>query len=497
MATLLIVDDDRNLLYSLERRLRSDALDIVTAQTANQGLTLVEERRPDAVLLDVRLPDLSGLDAFARIRAIDPRLPVILMTASATTETAIEAIKRGAYEYLLKPVDPARLQDVVAKAVELSRLRHVPAVFEDGAADGSEVDRIVGRSLAMQEVYKAIGRVASQDMPVLILGESGTGKELVARALYHHSSRSEQPFLAINCAAIPETLLESELFGHEKGAFTGADRRRIGKFEQANGGTIFLDEIGDMTAATQAKVLRLLQEQRFARLGGNETVQTDVRVIAATNQDLEAMVEAGRFRKDLFYRLNVFTIRLPALRERSEDLPLLIDHFAARVSQQLRRAAPSFSPEALRVLQAHDWPGNVRELQSTIKYALVLTAGNTVTPDCLPESLSAALPVRHAAEPGRPPETGHPMIGQTFDLTRFIQSLLRGGAEGVYEKAASEFDRVLLTEVLQHVKGRQTRASEILGISRNTLRAKLRSLGLGLQARLAETREDEGELVLN
>jgi DNA-binding NtrC family response regulator len=480
MATLLIVNGDRNRLAALEAGLRSETLDIVTAQTANQGLALVEERRPDAVLLDVDLPDLSGLDAFARIRALAPCLPVILTAASAATETTIEAIKRGAFEYLLEPVDPARLQEVVGRAVRLSRLRHVPADPVRGEQPDAPGDCLVGRSAAMQEVYKAIGRVAPLDLPVLVLGESGTGKELVARAVHQHSDRADRPFLAINCAAIPETLLESELFGHEKGAFTGADRRRIGKFEQANGGTIFLDEIGDMTAATQAKVLRLLQEQRFARLGGNETVQTDVRVIAATNQDLEAMVEAGRFRKDLFYRLNVFTIRLPALRERSEDLPLLIDHFAARVSQQLRRAAPSFSPEALRVLQAHDWPGNVRELQSTIKYALVLAAGNTVTPDCLPESVFSAS------------EAPRPMAAApTFDLVRFIRDLLQAGVPELYDKASSEFDRIVLSEVLRHVKGRQARASELLGICRNTLRSKLRALGLAVERQLEEADADD------
>src|SRR6266852_4343483 len=355
MPTLLIIDDEPNVLYSLEKSLRSDALAVLTAASARQGIELVQGQRPDAVILDVRLSDMHGMEAFDRIRQLDPRLPVILITAYATTETAIEAMKRGAFEYLIKPVDFHQLQDVVAKALELSRSRHVPAVFEELAEpEDSVVDRIVGRCSAMQEVYKAIGRVAPLDVPVLIVGESGTGKELVARALYQHSSRSQATFLAINCAAIPEALLESELFGHERGAFTGADQRRIGKFEQANHGTIFLDEIGDMSSTTQPKVLRLLQEQRFERLGGNETIQTDVRVIAASNQNLEELVAAGRLRQDLYYRLKVFTIQLPPLRERMDDLPLLVEHFIKLLNRDLGKQVRSASADTMSLLARHD-----------------------------------------------------------------------------------------------------------------------------------------------
>ena len=348
MAKLLVVDDEPNVLFSMEEGLKSDALDVITARTAREGIELVRRERPDAVILDVRLPDMSGLDAFDRLRQIDPRLPVVVITAFAATETAIEAMKRGAFEYLLKPVDLRQLRDVVAKAIEQGRLTHVRALIDDeeGPDDGA-VDRIVGHSAAMQEVYKAIGRVAGQDVTVLILGESGTGKELVARAIYQHGRRSQGPFLAINCAAIPEALLESELFGHERGAFTGADRRRIGKFEQADGGTIFLDEIGDMTPATQAKMLRLLQDGRFERLGGNDTIQTDVRLIAATNRDLEAMIADGRFRPDLYYRLKVFTIALPPLRDRPDDLPLLVQHFVKCLNREMGKQVRSVSPEAM------------------------------------------------------------------------------------------------------------------------------------------------------
>ena len=375
MPTLLIVDDEPNVLYSLEKRLKSEDLEILTASTAKQGIETVKNRDPDAVLLDVRLPDMSGLDAFAEIRKHDPRVPVVIITAHATTETAIEAMKRGAFDYLLKPLDLPTLRDVVSKAVHLSYLSRTPAVYGEEATGDAPADRIVGLSAPMQEVYKSIGRVSRQNVNVLILGDSGTGKELVARAIYSHSGRSKKPFLAINCAAIPEPLLESELFGHERGAFTGADRRRIGKFEQASQGTIFLDEIGDMTLATQAKVLRLLQDGRFERVGGDETIETDVQIIAATNQDLEDLVAKGRFREDLYYRLKVYAIHLAPLRERMEDLSLLVEHFTKLFSQQLNKPIPSVPPETMELLKAYDWPGNVRELQSAIKYAFVQKTG--------------------------------------------------------------------------------------------------------------------------
>jgi two-component system nitrogen regulation response regulator GlnG len=475
MPTLLVVDDEPNVLYSLEKRLRSEVLDVVTARSAKQGIDLVEQQQPDAVILDIRLPDMSGLEAFDRIRAIDPRLPVILITAYATTETAIEATKRGAYEYLLKPVDFDVLVDVVTKAIALSRLRHVPALFGEAESSdtGGEVDRIVGRAPAMQEVYKAIGRVAPQDMTVLILGESGTGKELVARAVYQHSRRSHAPFLAINCAAIPEALLESELFGHERGAFTGADRRRIGKFEQANGGTILLDEIGDMTPATQAKLLRVLQEQRFERLGGNETITTDVRVIAATNQDLRALAAAGGFRRDLLYRLNGFAIRLPPLRERPGDLSLLVEHFVRRFGRELAKPVSTILPEAMALLEAHDWPGNVRELQSAVKYAVVLATGEALTPACLPANLQT--------DASWAQKTQTAVDTQAFELAPFVRGLLHAGTPEIYQKVGLECDRIILREVLQHVRGNQLQASQLLGISRNTLRAKLRLLNMAVE----------------
>ena len=294
MPSVLIIDDEPNVCYSLQRRSRTPALAVSTAGTAREGIESIRRNPPDAVILDVRLPDMSGLDAYSTIRRIDARLPVIVITAHGTTETAIEAMKLGAFEYLLKPLDLDQLAGVVEHAVHASRISRVPAIYPGEHDTLPEGDQLVGSSPPMQELYKSIGRIAPQDVTVLILGESGTGKELVARAIYQHSRRSQAPFLAINCAAIPEPLLESELFGHEQGAFTGADRRRIGKFEQAHGGTVFMDEVGDMAPGTQAKLLRLLQEKQFERVGGNTTIDTDIRVIAATNQDLESMAAAGR-----------------------------------------------------------------------------------------------------------------------------------------------------------------------------------------------------------
>jgi nitrogen regulation protein NR(I) len=476
MSRLLVIDDEPNLRYSLVKSLHSDTLEVETRGTAAEGIEEIRRHPPDAVILDVRLPDMPGLDAFDEIRRIDSRLPVIIITAFSTTETAIEAMKRGAFEYLLKPVDFHQLRELVNKAIELSRLRHVPAVFaDDELPDDDRVDRIVGHTPEMQELYKAIGRVAPLDVPVLVQGESGTGKELVARAIYQHSSRSQGPFLAINCAAIPEGLLESELFGHEKGAFTGADRRRIGKFEQADKGTLFLDEIGDMTLATQPKLLRLLQEQQFERVGGEETIRTDVRVIAATNQDLERKAAAGKFRYDLLYRLKVFTIYLPPLRVRKDDLPLLVAHFLKLLNRDLRKRVASIAPEALRVLEAYAWPGNVRELQSAIKHAYVQSAGEVVTVDCLPTHLrdeSAALPEGADPAPGG------------VQIADMIGELMRRGESDIYQKVTNAVDRVVLETVLRQVKGNQVHASEVLGISRTTLRAKMRSLGLAIEKQL-------------
>ncbi len=320
----------------------------------------------------------------------------------------------------------------------------------------------------MQDVYKAIGRVAATDVNVLILGESGTGKEVVARAIHHHSRRSKQPLLAINCAAIPESLLESELFGHERGSFTGADKRRVGKFEQASGGTILLDEIGDMTGATQAKVLRVLQDQRFERVGGSDTVQTDARVIAATNQNLEELAAAGRFRRDLYYRLKVYTILLPALRERLDDLPLLVDHFIQLYNSEVGKRVRSVSTETLEILRRYSWPGNVRELQGAIKNALVNATHEVITPDCLPAS------IRHGATLIQEIAAA---TDDELNITALVRRLLDQGESDIYHKLQFALDRAVLDEVLQHVHGNQVEAARRLGISRTTLRAKMQAIG--------------------
>jgi len=329
----------------------------------------------------------------------------------------------------------------------------------------------------MQELYKSIGRIAPQDVTVLILGESGSGKELVARAIYQHSRRSQAPFLAINCAAIPEPLLESELFGHERGAFTGADRRRIGKFEQARGGTVFMDEVGDMAPGTQAKLLRLLQEKQFERVGGNTTIHSDIRVIAATNQDLESLAAVGRFRQDLFYRLNVLTIRIPPLRERIEDIPLLLEYFLGRMNPELDRHVRRVSPEALQLLQQHSWPGNVRELQSAVKYALVHTAGDTLTADCLPP---------HLQEKASRVEVLAAEESVDLAVARLVHETLAQKCGNIYYQVQAAVDRVVLREVLEHAKGNQVEAADLLGISRTTLRSKLRALNMVIEKQVNE-----------
>jgi DNA-binding NtrC family response regulator len=481
MAQLLLIDDDLSLIpEQVHRAFPAPAHTVVVACTGAAGLEQVRARPPDVILLDLRLPDQSGLDVYRQIRAIDGRIPVIFVTMAKTADAAIEAMKQGAYDYLFKPLNPHQLQRVVGEALEVGRRMREPAVVADSAPDPEVEGAIVGRCPPMREVYKAIGRVAAQDVPVLITGESGTGKDLMAQAIYHHGPRARAPFLALNCAAIPEQLLESEMFGHEKGAFTGADRRRIGKFEQCNGGTIFLDEVGDMPLALQAKMLRLLQEQVFERVGGNEMVRTDVRLIAATHRDLKAWSEAGRFRPDLYYRLGVFAIHLPPLRERGEDLALLARHYVRRFSRELRREVREVAPETLDRLRSYSWPGNVRELQSVLKQALLQTRGRTL--------LAAFLP----ALPGEPagPATTSPAAEADTNLEAFIRLCLASAEGDLYGETHRQVDRLLLTRVLEDTGGNQLQAARRLGISRDTLRRRLVELGLQFTRRV-EAREDD------
>jgi len=464
MPTLLVVDDEPSILYFFRQAFAGPEVTLLTASSAAEGIEAVTRDRPDVVILDIHLPDASGLETFRRIHRLDPKIPVIFITGHGTMATAIEAMRLGAYEYLLKPLELDQLSDLVERAFEISRLMRVPAVIPEGGEAQEDSDAVLGRCPAMQEVYKAIGRVAPQDVTVLILGESGTGKELVARALYHYSSRAKGPFLAINCAAIPETLLESELFGHEKGAFTGADRRRIGKFEQCRGGTLFLDEVGDMTPLTQTKVLRVLQGQEFERVGGNESIQTDVRVLAATNRDLERLVAEGKFRGDLYYRLNVYTIKLPPLRERGDDLRILAEHFLRQFGRELKKDVRGIAPEALELLERYPWPGNVRELQSVMKQALLHATG----PVLLPEFLPAAL------RDGGGDATAFDFGG----LTGFIRDQLRAGSTSLYADYQALTDRHLLAEVLRHTGGNLSQAARLLGITRGTLRTRMIALGI-------------------
>jgi nitrogen regulation protein NR(I) len=487
MAKLLLVDDDPKLILNqVTHVFASDGVQIDVAKTGADAIKRFARETPDVVLLDVRLPDVDGLEVYQRIRQVDARVPVIFVTATASTETAIEAMRHGAFEYLFKPLDLQRLREVVTQALELSRLMREPAVVSQtpAAADDVRGDAIVGRCPAMAEVYKAIGRVADQNVIVLINGESGTGKELVARAIYQHSRRADKPFLAINCAAIPESLLESELFGHEKGAFTGADRRRIGKFEQCNGGTLFLDEIGDMPLATQGKILRLLQDQKFERVGGNETIQTDVRLIAATNRDLKAFSEQGKFRPDLYYRLSVFTIRLPPLRERGDDLPMLVHYYLRRFSRDLGRDVREVAPEAMDRLRDYSWPGNVRELQSVVKQALLHASGSVLIPAFLPELASGSSSTSEAG--------GGTAADSALRLEEFVRQRLEAGTTDLHAETLREVDRILLPAVLRFTGGNQYQAAKVLGMARQTLRLRLRELGINITKTVGQEGDDDG-----
>jgi DNA-binding NtrC family response regulator len=482
MPTLLVIDDEAGIRFTIREVLQSGDLRVLAAENAAEGLRLTRDESPDVVLLDIRLAGESGLTVFHALREIDPKVLVVFITGHGTAETAIEAMKLGAFDYLVKPLDLAELQQVVEQALKISVLMRVPAAVDSQSQGGDTSDRLIGSGPAMQSLFKQMGRVAPLDVSVLIRGESGTGKELVARAIYHHSRRSQGPFLAINCAAIPETLLESELFGHEKGAFTGADRQRIGKFEQCHQGTILLDEIGDMPLATQAKMLRLLQDGQFQRVGGNETLTVDVRILAATNQDLEAMIEGNRFRRDLYYRVRGVTLHLPPLRERTDDIAELAHYFLFRLNRQLGTAVQTISNESLDLLQRHSWPGNVRELQSVLREALIITTGPTLLAEFLP------LPALSSFSDETPAVVGPPGATDWNSLADVLEEGLRSKQPELYRRLIQQFDALVLTAVMKAAGGFQSHAADLLGLSRPTLRAKLRLIAR-LQAEQGEAME--------
>jgi len=462
-ATILLVEDDARIAGELRRLLEAEGWKVLLAETGEAGLAQAAKKRCDIVITDFRLPGVSGLEVVKSLHAAQPRLPVILMTAHGTTDTAIEATKLGAYDYLVKPFEMPDLLGLVQKALTSSRLTFAPVALGD-ACDTR--DSIVGQSRAMQEIYKEIGRVAAKPVSVLIRGETGTGKELVARAIYQHSDRAEKPFIAVNCAAIPETLLESELFGHERGAFTGADARRIGRFEQAHGGTIFLDEIGDLSANTQAKLLRVLQEKCIQRLGGREIIPIDARVIAATHRDLEAAMRDKQFRDDLFYRLSVVVITLPPLRERAEDIPALVQYFLRRYGKELGAERATIHPKAAQLLSEQAWPGNIRELENAVRKALLLARGYAIGATDIRKALGAS-PARTA---GCSPLAAY--------IAELLAAASRGDAENVRAGLFENADRELFTQAIKLAQGNQARAARWLGVSRLTMREKLTHFGI-------------------
>ena len=463
-ANILLIEDDRSTAAALQKVLQDEGYDVTVAGRGDQGLNQARERSCDLVITDLRLPGLSGMELIAQLHTAKPKLPIIMMTAHGTTETAIEAMKLGACDYLVKPFEADELLDLAASAVASSRRMSEP--IEMGEAKSAH-RAIVGKSRVMQNIYKEIGRVAATPVTVLIRGATGTGKELIARAIYQHSDRADKPFIAVNCAAIPETLLESELFGHERGSFTGANSRRIGRFEQAHGGTIFLDEIGDLAANTQAKLLRVLQEKCFQRVGGDEQISIDVRVLAATHRDLETAIQEKEFREDLFYRLSVVTISLPSLGERAEDIPELVKFFIQRYATELAVEHPSIETDAMALLQAQKWPGNVRELENVVRRAMLLARPFAVSVEHVQQILAS---------------TQKPVSINSQTHAAYVADLLarvqRGEEDGAYAKMIADLEPELFSQAIQLAQGNQAKAARWLGVTRLKMREKLIQFGL-------------------
>lgn len=452
MTRVLVVDDEESVCQMLSDVLSDEGYRVETAADGREALEKLEQEHFDVALVDIRMPEVDGMRLLERIQAAGLTLPVIMMTAYGTTDTAIQAMKLGAFDYVLKPFNLEDLLITLRKAVEMERMaREVAALRKELAGDSSRAQVMVGRAPAMQELYKQIGRVAASNATVLILGESGTGKELVATAIHHNSARKDGPFVKINCAALPENLLESELFGHEKGAFTGAVSRKLGKFEVAHGGTILLDEVSEISPAVQAKLLRVLQEREFERVGGTKSIQVDVRLLAATNKNLEELVREGLFREDLYFRLNVVTIHVPPLRERKEDIPLLVEHYLKTLEQPSGKEIKGFSPEAMRLLMSYDWPGNVRELKNVCERVMVMATGPVIMPEDLPYNLRPE---------GREMEAEGRWSNKTL------------------KEIVADVERTVILRALKEHGGNRTRAAEALGINRRSLYAKLKEYGL-------------------
>jgi two-component system nitrogen regulation response regulator GlnG len=461
-----IADDDRSIRWVLERALQKAEINVRSFETADQLIAALRSQQPDALMTDIRMPGTDGLHLLELIQREHPEIPVIIMTAHSDLESAVSAYQGGAFEYLPKPFDVNEAVDLVRRACKMRRERE-----EGGLPDATVAllggREIIGHAPAMQEVFRAIGRLSKSSITVLITGESGTGKELVAKALHTHSPRASKPFIALNTAAIPRELLESELFGHEKGAFTGAYAQRKGRFEQADGGTLFLDEIGDMPAELQTRLLRVLAEGTFYRVGGHTPVSVDVRIIAATHQNLEELVNRGTFREDLFHRLNVIRIHNPPLRERREDIPLLLNHFLRRAADELQVEAKTLSSRVTEHLQSLTWPGNVRQLENTCRWLTVMASGREIVMD----DLSAELLENEAAKQDMPGNWEK-------SLAQFADARFAKGASGLLNELSPVFERILLQAALKKTGGRKIEAADLLGWGRNTLTRKLKELDI-------------------
>ncbi|TVR51794.1 MAG: sigma-54-dependent Fis family transcriptional regulator [Puniceicoccaceae bacterium] len=486
-ATILVIDDDSEIRYSLKRVLNTRGFETLEAGSGEDGIKAVKERTPSVVFLDIRMGGMGGLETLQHLRAAAPQLPIILMTAYGTAQTAIEAMKYGAFDYLMKPFDSAKVLALIEGALKAVEDRRRAGGYRPSVNTEDYKEGLVGNAPAMQEVFKTIGQVAASDATVLISGESGTGKELIARCIVQHSLRARGPFVAVNCAAIPDNLIESELFGHEKGSFTGATAQRIGKFELCDRGTIFLDEIGDMVLPTQTKILRMLQEGELQRVGGTETIKVDVRIIAATNKDLEAMVKAKTFREDLYYRLNVVRVRVPPLRERAEDIPAIVDYILQKLEKAKKARVRIVSPEAMEMLVRHRWPGNVRELENVIYRSAVVTQGDAILIKDLPEELrqTVAAPGSSAetapeaeavtAAPGAAAEaaTPSPQAAAEASPQTLLDRVFEHFGEHHPGRLLEELEREMVRRAIARTGGNQAQAALLLGMTRNTLKKRL------------------------